>query len=280
MGLCKCPKRQVTNQFCFDHRVNVCEHCMVNSHPTCVVQSYLQWLKDSDYDSRCQLCKEELGIRDCVRLVCYHVYHWECLNARQKALPSNTAPSGHLCPNCLDQIFPPQNLISPVADYLRTRLAQVNWGRNELGLPLLSEDKMENIGSGQFNNHSDHQIIPKHKPITISNTTKPHSVLNIDSSSTQSDVFQSRRTVLPRQSPIGGSDRDDNKYKKKTAAEIFSRWTRRFYSPSSRPPWRRTWFLILASIFIFVLVIYIMATLGRSNRDVNDRHEIVIQSHQ
>lgn len=32
MGLCKCPKRQVTNQFCFEHRVNVCEHCMVASH--------------------------------------------------------------------------------------------------------------------------------------------------------------------------------------------------------------------------------------------------------
>lgn len=33
MGLCKCPKRRVTNQFCFEHRVNVCEHCMVTNHP-------------------------------------------------------------------------------------------------------------------------------------------------------------------------------------------------------------------------------------------------------
>lgn len=33
MGLCKCPKRLITNQFCYEHRVNVCEHCMVNSHP-------------------------------------------------------------------------------------------------------------------------------------------------------------------------------------------------------------------------------------------------------
>jgi len=277
MGLCKCPKRQVTNQFCFDHRVNVCENCMVTSHPTCVVQSYLQWLKDSDYDSRCKLCKEELGLGDCVRLVCYHVYHWECLNARQSSLPSNTAPSGHLCPSCLDQIFPPPNLISPVADYLRSRLGQVNWGRNELGLPLLSEDKTENAGSVQFNSHSNHQSVPKHKSSNV-NPSKQHSVLNIDSVSNQND-FQtnSRRTVLPRQSPIGGSDRDDNKYKKRTSAEIFSRWSRRFYSPSSRPPWRRTWFIILASIFIFGLVIYIMATLGRSNTDVDDPF---IQNHQ
>lgn len=33
MGICKCPKRKVTNQFCFEHRVNVCEDCMVTNHP-------------------------------------------------------------------------------------------------------------------------------------------------------------------------------------------------------------------------------------------------------
>uniref|UniRef100_A0A2K5KJL3 Zinc finger protein-like 1 n=3 Tax=Cercopithecinae TaxID=9528 RepID=A0A2K5KJL3_CERAT len=32
MGLCKCPKRKVTNLFCFEHRVNVCEHCLVANH--------------------------------------------------------------------------------------------------------------------------------------------------------------------------------------------------------------------------------------------------------
>ncbi|KAG7272718.1 hypothetical protein CRUP_038164 [Coryphaenoides rupestris] len=31
MGLCKCPKRKVTNLFCFEHRVNVCEHCLCPS---------------------------------------------------------------------------------------------------------------------------------------------------------------------------------------------------------------------------------------------------------
>lgn len=32
MGLCKCPKRKVTNLFCFEHRVNVCEWCLVANH--------------------------------------------------------------------------------------------------------------------------------------------------------------------------------------------------------------------------------------------------------
>ena len=31
MGLCKC--RVVTNLFCFDHRTNVCEKCLVEEHP-------------------------------------------------------------------------------------------------------------------------------------------------------------------------------------------------------------------------------------------------------
>lgn len=101
-------------------------------------------------------------------------------------------------------------MISPVADYLRSRLGQVNWGRNELGLPLvqvlflllpllfkriflsqLSDDKIEDLGTAQFNNHSNHQSIPKHKPISVNNATKQHSVLNIDSISAQSE-FQSK----------------------------------------------------------------------------------------
>lgn len=65
------------------------------------------------------------------------VFHWDCLNTRESSLPANTAPSGHTCPTCNDQIFPPPNLISPVADVLRSCLGQVNWGRNELGLPLV-----------------------------------------------------------------------------------------------------------------------------------------------
>ena len=96
MGLCKCPKRKVANIFCFEHRVNVCEHCMVKNHARvrfrsivrtlylcsssfessvvsfqCVVQSYLLWLQDSDYSSDCPLCTRPLADEECVRLVNY-----------------------------------------------------------------------------------------------------------------------------------------------------------------------------------------------------------------
>lgn len=46
MGLCKCPKKKVTNLFCYEHRVNVCDYCMTENHPKVIVlfsppQSYL-----------------------------------------------------------------------------------------------------------------------------------------------------------------------------------------------------------------------------------------------
>ena len=40
MGLCKCPKRKVTNLFCFEHRVNVCEHCLIDNHPKVSAKLY------------------------------------------------------------------------------------------------------------------------------------------------------------------------------------------------------------------------------------------------
>lgn len=37
MGLCKCPQRKVTNIFCYEHRVNVCEHCLMQNHPKVII---------------------------------------------------------------------------------------------------------------------------------------------------------------------------------------------------------------------------------------------------
>ncbi|KAL4238126.1 Zinc finger protein-like 1 [Mactra antiquata] len=142
MGLCKCPKKKVTNLFCFEHRVNVCEHCLVANHNKCIVQSYLQWLQDSDYSPDCTLCLKSLSDEtcgECVRLACYDVFHFSCLNQYALQLPANTAPAGYMCPVCKAGIFPANNLASPVADNLRETLSKVNWARAGLGLPLIEE---------------------------------------------------------------------------------------------------------------------------------------------
>lgn len=145
MGLCKCPKKKVTNLFCFEHRVNVCEHCLVANHNKCIVQSYLQWLQDSDYSPDCTLCSRGLSDDangDCVRLTCYDVFHFACLNQYAAQLPANTAPAGYTCPTCKSGIFPSSNMASPVADMLRQMLSKVNWARAGLGLPLIDEPEL------------------------------------------------------------------------------------------------------------------------------------------
>lgn len=54
--------------------------------------------------------------------------------------PLNTAPAGYACPSCSSSIFPASNLVSPVADVLRSVLANRPWAREGLGLPLLPFD--------------------------------------------------------------------------------------------------------------------------------------------
>ncbi|KAL5285359.1 ZFPL1 family protein [Megaselia abdita] len=272
MGLCKCPKRQVTNQFCYEHRVNVCENCMIENHPKCIVQSYLQWLKDSDYISNCTLCAKSLEDGDCVRLICYHVFHWECLNARQSALPPNSSSQYHTCPCCSQQIIPQSNLMSPVADVLRKRLTQANWVVSG-GEPSSPASSATPTSSQVTRIHQSNIQADAGKYSSINGTSSSssnngqHSVLLMDAfNPPSSNEFSasSRRPLLPRQSPIGAVDRDDNKYQRRTPAEIFSRWSRRFYAPSSRPPWRRTWFLVTSGVVAFLFVIYLMAMWGRS----------------
>lgn len=66
------------------------------------------------------------------------VFHWACLDRFSRQLPPTTAPAGYTCPSCRTCLFPASNLVSPVADVLREKLAGVNWARAGLGLPLVS----------------------------------------------------------------------------------------------------------------------------------------------
>ena len=67
------------------------------------------------------------------------LFHWVCLDKWARSMPANTAPAGYTCPTCQECVFPSDKLVSPVADALRKVLADVNWARAGLGLPLLEE---------------------------------------------------------------------------------------------------------------------------------------------
>ncbi|CDI97503.1 zinc finger protein 1 [Echinococcus multilocularis] len=130
MGLCKCKRKKVTNLFCFEHRVNVCEFCLIASHPKCVVKSYLNWLKDSDYLSQCSLCSKELDNgEECIRLLCLDIFHWRCLDNYASQLPATTAPAGYECPSCSMCIIPLTNQGGPVAEALRQKILSSKWAK-------------------------------------------------------------------------------------------------------------------------------------------------------
>uniref|UniRef100_H2YGH2 Zinc finger protein-like 1 n=2 Tax=Ciona savignyi TaxID=51511 RepID=H2YGH2_CIOSA len=181
MGLCKCPKRKVTNLFCFEHRVNVCEHCLIENHERCIVQSYLNWLKDSDYNPNCQLCNETLLAGEVVRLLCYDVLHIRCLEKQFRNLPSNTAPAGYRCPNCDSNVFPAPNQAGRVVEKLKEVLSKYNWARVGLCLPLIEEHqtKLEENETMSEDDSLHGFIIPTHT--TAIPTTTTNAVSHMDS---------------------------------------------------------------------------------------------------
>ena len=89
---------------------------------------------------QCTFCDQPLADETCIRLSCYHVFHWVCLDKWARSLPTDTAPAGYCCQICNECIFPSENLVSPVADALRKMLSEVNWARAGLGMPLLESN--------------------------------------------------------------------------------------------------------------------------------------------
>lgn len=51
--------------------VEPCSSCDLFLPLQCIVQSYLQWLQDSDYNPNCRLCNVPLATRETTRLICY-----------------------------------------------------------------------------------------------------------------------------------------------------------------------------------------------------------------
>ncbi|CDW53417.1 Zinc finger protein 1 [Trichuris trichiura] len=144
MGLCKCRRKRVTQMFCYEHRVNVCEYCIIEEHARCIVQNYLSWLNDSDYDDTCPLCAVKLSDPNfsCVRLLCLHIFHTQCLDKWAQSLPSNTAPAGYKCTLCQTMIFPKPNQVGPIVDALKDGLANSEWA--QVGLNRMQKVSSEN----------------------------------------------------------------------------------------------------------------------------------------
>ncbi|KAF6107195.1 zinc finger protein like 1 [Phyllostomus discolor] len=306
MGLCKCPKRKVTNLFCFEHRVNVCEHCLVANHAKCIVQSYLQWLQDSDYSSNCRLCNTPLAARETTRLVCYDLFHWACLNERAAQLPRNTAPAGYQCPSCNGPIFPPSNLVGPVASVLREKLTTVNWARAGLGLPLIDEavsPESEPLNNSDFSDWSSFNATgtPEQGETASASTTpafysqvprppappsrpEQHTVVHVGSPEPLTHASAPRKVYDTRdddRAPGLHGDYDDDKYRRRPALGWLAQLLRSRDGSRKRPLTllQRAGLLLLLGLLGFLALLALMSRLGRAAADNDPNLDPLMNPH-
>ncbi|XP_067328688.1 zinc finger protein-like 1 [Anolis sagrei] len=316
MGLCKCPKRKVTNLFCFEHRVNVCEHCIVANHNKCIVQSYLQWLQDSDYNPNCRLCNTLLSTKETVRLVCYDLFHWSCLNEMVAHLPKNTAPAGFQCPGCQGPLFPPANLVSPVAAALTHKLASVNWARPGLGLPLI--DEIEAVLEADPHNATDytdwssfttlsseeaaHQsaspaLGPPPPPQASQNLSngalmqEPHTVISmkdlnadpvtINAASSPRKVYDTREGGAMGRSSEIRIDSDEDKYRRRPALGWLAQLLKNRFGARKQPRSLMQRFVILLLIggIGFLTLVVVMMKLGRASAESDPNLDPLFNPH-
>ncbi|KAI9032153.1 hypothetical protein DFJ74DRAFT_701786 [Hyaloraphidium curvatum] len=209
MGLCKC--RTVTNLFCFQHRKNVCEKCIITDHPKCVVRSYLQWLQDSDYEPLCQLCKGSLDQGELVRLTCLDLFHTNCVNDACNQLPNTTAPAGYMCATCQTPIIPPDNVNSPLAEIIRSKFQDAKWAQHILPRKPLPSAAAEPTLDGH--KHDDADANGKPPPIVtqFDSGAGAAAVIPMGSAGPTTGIPE----TLPRKAAAReNKDADDDKYGK------------------------------------------------------------------
>ncbi|KAI1284966.1 Zinc finger protein-like 1 [Halotydeus destructor] len=274
MGLCKCPKRKVTQQFCFEHKVNVCEFCMTREHRKCVVHPYLQWLEDSSFSRNCTLCQQDLSQDDTIRLLCYHLFHWKCLDAMAKQLPSHTPPAGYQCPDCHKAIFPATTSNSPIAIQLKNAFSNVEWAKVGISLSMvgngnvsLSESSTDGFNGDvpqvvHYNQSSSDSI-----PVAVSNVMSHFASSSPDTSGyTLRKVHDSNRRSESH-SPL--LDSDDKKYQRKGPFEFLTRLfsSRQTLNASSVSSFRRLIIIGILLVLALFLCVYYLVQLGRDNAE-------------
>lgn len=277
MGLCKCPKRKVTPNFCFLHRVNVCEHCTLQEHSKCIVQPYLKWLEDSSFSPNCRFCQQNMDTEICIRLMCYHIFHWRCFNRFAEENQGNI-----LCPDCNTSIFPPENSNSPLALQLYNFLANAEWAKQCSTTPNFGDTSSNhNLSMAKIVN--DTPSLPSvpvvHNKSSLSNgSSVPVDVASVSSfiesvtSATSRNVQRHESFSIDRVPLL--DDVDDDKYKGKSASELLGRWLRNRRMASARMTMNVSTFPLSKWIFPAVIAIVVLFTvihyflkLGRESAD-------------
>ncbi|KAN0035578.1 hypothetical protein ACTA71_004858 [Dictyostelium dimigraforme] len=156
MGICKCKKR--SEDFCFNHKKFICDSCVVADHSICYIKSYVDWLTDCEFeDSVCGVCKGKFDIddnEDSVRLLCYHLYHPECIDVYVAALPQNSSVESYPCPKCPEPILPSNDKQSLLANSIRDKFSVSSWAENYLN-SFKKQQQQQNSNNNNNNNNDN-----------------------------------------------------------------------------------------------------------------------------
>lgn len=232
--------------------------------------------------------------------MCYDLFHWSCLNDLASQLPPNTAPAGYQCPSCQGPIFPPSNLVSPVASTLREKLSTVNWARAGLGLPLIEETAaVEEVAEHDVTDYRDWSVVNSSSSDHMSENSeapqqagylyssaptstaqhgsmaKDHSVMmgdggadsvTINAASTPRKIYDTRDVAASQETVI---DFDDDKYRRRPTLSWLARILRNRTGSKSRPVSTKQRFLVILIIGVlgFLTLILLMSKWGRASAD-------------
>ncbi|KAI8921199.1 hypothetical protein DFJ77DRAFT_448956 [Powellomyces hirtus] len=197
MGLCS-GCRRVTNLFCFNHRKNVCDQCMLTEHPQCVVKAYLKWLENSDFSYDCAVCGTGLDKHPALRLCCLDVFHLECIRTY--------AEHQTRCPTCGTNLHPSPDNTTPTAKDVREKLKDAGSRRNPHGtaslVPTPSEASLSVSVNGLPYNASPRSPLSAHSVHTPLDSTHPNR--QISRKSSQRNVTDSDADKYGRRSDPDG----------------------------------------------------------------------------
>jgi len=209
-----------------------------------------------------------------------------------RALPMDTtAPAGYTCPTCQECVFPPDNMVSPVVDELRSILKEVNWARAGLGMTLLPSQ--EEVVVAPLHETPPPPSGPRPAPegqsvkaaIQDSSSRSGDFVTEVPETTTSRKQLQAALPTSPlllaAAAAAGGGggdsqeyyeDHDENKYKRRSALRFLVRWWRTVSSGRAGSSLRRLSkghrYLMWggAALFAFITLMVVLSHLSDSVR--------------
>jgi len=197
------------------------------------------------------------------------------LNEYFRSFPNHTAPDGYTCPTCHTCVFPPSNLVSPVADHVRAKLSTVNWANR---LPILSpnESIINQEKQALLTETENNGYVIVDPTISVNNGGHLGGIGGLSHHPHRSIDMTQGATILTTR-PLQMDSDDEDKYKRRSVFTWFARWLRsrqtthrKGASINNRTQISRvrfTIYMILIILFVFVTILTVLYHLTRGDNN-------------